>query len=218
MKKLFLAFSIFLISLVLSAQVKDEPVQLNNRQTVHSKKDFSLSASPNILLKTPNGNIIAVGFKIRIFAGKRFSFDSDIMFGQNFMQLAPGIIGLPAILLGYEMGFGTGEEDYTFTEFIIIGALIVLSAEHFAYHIPVNGFTDISPYVSLLRFRQFTNVANSENEDRIEGSACFATGLEINKYFKNFVLSPYADYSKGYSGPIAGFSFGINLGYSFSNR
>jgi hypothetical protein len=218
MKKLLLAFCIFLISLVLFAQAKDEPVQLNEGQTVHSKKDFSISASPNFLFTTPNGNMIAGGLKIRVFAGKRFSFDSDIMFGQHFMQLAPGIIGLPAILLGYEMGFGTGEEDNTFTEFIIMGVLMVLSAEHFAYHIPVKGFTDISPYISLLRFRQFTNVANSENADRIEGSACFATGLEINKYFKNLVLSPYADYSKGYSGPIHGFTVGINLGYCFSNK
>jgi hypothetical protein len=218
MKMLLLTFTIFLLPVVLVGQKQEIPDQLNSSQTVHSKKDFSISASPGILFNTPKGNIIAGGLKIRVFVGKRFSFDSDIMLGQNFMQLAPGIIGIPAILFGNELGFGSGEGDNTFTEFIIIGMLMVLSVEHVAYHIPVKGYTDISPYVSLLRFRQFTNVANSENADGVEGSACFAVGLEVNKYFKNFILSPYADYSMGYSGTIRGFTCGINFGYYFSHK
>jgi hypothetical protein len=213
MKKALLIICIFLLSVVTVAQLQDVPGQLNSGQTVHSKKDVSISASPDVLFNTPNGNIIAGGLKIRVFVGKRFSFDSDIMFGRHFMQLSPGIIGIPAILLGYELGFGSGEEDKTFAEFIIMGVLMVLSVEHFAYHIPVKGYIDFSPYMSLLRYRQFTNVADSENEDGIEGSACFAVGLEINKYFKNFILSPYADYSIGYTGPIHGFTCGINFGY-----
>jgi hypothetical protein len=218
MKKLLLIFSIFLFSVVLVAQIQDEPEQLNSGKTVHSKKDVSISASPDILFNTLNGNIIAGGLKLRVFVGKRFSFDSDIMFGRHFIQLAPGIIGIPAILLGYELGFGSEEGDNTFAEFLIMGVLMVLSVEHFAYHIPVKGYIDISPYVSLLRFRQFTNVANSENADGVEGSACFAVGLEVNKYFKKFILSPYADYSIGYSGPIRGFTCGINFGYYFSYK
>jgi hypothetical protein len=217
MKRLLFTFSFFLLSIVMVAQIHDEPELLNSTQTVHSKKDFSISASPGFLLNTPNGNIFTGGLKIRVYVGHRFSFDSDIMFGRHYMQLAPGIIGIPALLLGYELGFGT-EEGQTFTEFLILGALIVLSVEHFAYHIPVRGYIDISPYMSLLRFRQFTNVANSENADGVEGSICFAAGLEVNKYFSKFILSPYADYSVGYSGPIRGFTFGINLGYYLSNK
>jgi hypothetical protein len=218
MKKLLFTFSIFLFSAALVAQIQDKPEELNPGLTVHSKKDFSISASPDILFNTPNGNIIAGGIKLRVFVGKRFSFDSDVMFGQNFMQLSPGVIGIPAILLGYELGFGSDEEDNSFAEFLIMGALMVLSVEHFAYHIPVKGYIDISPYMSLLRFRQFTNVANSENADGIEGSACFAAGIEVNKYFKKFILSPYADYNVGYSGPIHGFTCGINFGYYFSYK
>ena len=200
------------------AQIQDEPEPLNSGQTAHSKRDASISVSPNILFNTLNGTHIAGGLKLRMFVGERFSFDSDIMFGRNFMQLAPGIVGLPAMLLGYELGFGSGEEDNTFTEFLIMGALILLSFEHFAYHIPVKYYTDISPYVSLLRIRQFTNVTNSENADGFENSACFAVGLEVNKYFKRFFLSPYVDYSVGYSGPIHGFTCGLNCGYYFSNK
>jgi hypothetical protein len=213
-----MTLSIFLFSVVLVAQIQDEPEQLNSGQTVHSKKDISISASPDILFNSLKRNIIAGGLKLRMFVGKRFSFDSDIMFGRHFMQLAPGIVGIPAILLGYELGFGSEEGDNTFEEFIIMGVLMALSVEHFAYHIPIKGYTDISPYVSFLRFRQFTNVANSENADGFEGSACFAVGLEVNKYFKKYILSPYADYSIGYSGPIRGFTCGINFGYYFSYK
>jgi hypothetical protein len=218
MKKLLLIFSLILFPAGLFAQIQDESERLNSGQTVHSKRDVSISASPNILFNTLNGTLMAGGLKLRVFAGERFSFDTDMMFGRNFVQLAPGIVGLPAILLGYELGFGSGEEDNTFTEFLIMGALILLSVEHFAYHIPVKYYTDISPYVSLLRFRQFTNVTNSENTDGFENSACFAVGLEVNKYFKKFVLSPYADYSIGYSGPIRGFTCGINFGYYLSYK
>lgn len=218
MKKLLITFAISIFSVVLYAQIQDETANLNLNKTIHHKKDVSISASPNFLLNTLKGDILAGGLKIRMFVGERVSLDSDIMFGSNFMQLAPGIIGIPAILLGYQLGFGSEEEDKTLTEFVIMGVLMILSLEHVAYHIPVKGKTDISPYVSLLRYRQFRNVATSLNDDKIEGSACFAVGLEVNKYFNKFLLSPYADYSVGYAGPIRGFAFGINFGYSFSYR
>jgi len=218
MKKLPLMLAIFLFPVILAAQLQDETEQLNSDQTVHSKGDFSIAASPAILFDTPNGSVIAGGLKLRVFVGKRFSFDSDVLFGKHFLQIAPGIVGIPAILLGYGMGFGIEEEDNTFEEFLIMGALIVLSVEHFAYHIPVKGHADISPYLSLLRFRQFTNVADSENDDGAESSACFAVGIEINKYFKKFIISPYADYSAGYSGNMHGVTCGINFGYYFSSK
>jgi hypothetical protein len=42
-------------------------------------------------------------------------------------------------------------------------------------------------------------VENSKNSDGVESAACFAAGLEVIKYFKRFVLSPYVDYCTGYS-------------------
>jgi hypothetical protein len=61
-------------------------------------------------------------------------------------------------------------------------------------------------------------VENSKNSDGVESAACFAAGLEVIKYFKRFVLSPYVDYCTGYSGPIHGFTCGINCGYYFPSR
>jgi len=199
-------------------QIKDKPEILNSGQIVHFKRDFSISASPDILFNSPNGNIFAGGLKIRLFVGERFSFDSDILIGRQFVQIAPGVIGIPAILLGYQFGFGEEEENQTLSEILIMGALIVLSVEHFAYHIPVKSYMDISPYMSLLRFRQFTNVTDSQNAEGFESSPCFAVGLEVNKYFGRFILSPYVDYSIAYSGPIRGFTCGINFGYYFTKK
>ena len=212
MEKLLPILCIFLITEVLIAQEQDEPVLMNSGQTIHSRSDFSISASSGFLVNSPIGNVIAGGLKIRVFVSKRFSFDSEIMFGRHFLQLAPGIIGIPAVLFGGTLGSGTEEDGQSFSEFLIIGAFIILSVEHFAYHIPVNKFVDISPYVSLLRFRQFENAAISENADGVESSACFAVGLELNKYLKKFILSPYVDYGVAYSGAIRGFTYGINFG------
>ena len=217
MKKYSLTFSLFLVSSLLYAQIVEKPEHKIPCQIIHSKKDVSISLSPNILFNTPNGRIIAGGMQIRMFVGSRFSFDSDILIGRDFLQLGPGIFGLPALLLGYNWSFGTGEEDNTFTEFLIMGIAVLLSAEHFSYHIPVMNNTEISPYVSFLRFRSFSNDKNSENGYG-ESSACFAAGLEINKYFRRFILSPYIDYSLGYSGTIHGFTSGINFGYYFPGR
>ena len=217
MKKYSLTFGFFLISALLYAQIQEESEPKNSGKIFHSKKDISISLSPNILFNTPGGRIIAGGMQIRMFVGKRFSFDSDLMIGRDFLQLGPGIFGLPALLLGYNWSFGTDEEDNTFTEFLILGIAVLLSAEHFSYHFPASNNTEISPYVSFLRFRNFGNAENSENGYG-ESSACFAVGFEVNKYFKRFILSPYMDYTIGYSSPINGFTTGINCGYYLPSR
>jgi hypothetical protein len=107
-----------LFSAVLYAQTQEEPELKNTGQIVHFKKDVSISLSPNILYNTPNGRIIAGGIKIRMFAGKRFSFDSDLLIGHDFLQIGPGIIGLSALLSGFDWSFGTEEGDHTFPELI----------------------------------------------------------------------------------------------------
>jgi hypothetical protein len=213
MESLLLSLGILIFSDIMVVKAQVEVDSLASGLTVHSTRDFSISASTCLLLNSPNGNVFSAGLKIRAFVGKRFSFDSEILFGKNFMQIGPGIIGIPALLFSDGIGFGSDEGEQSFQEFLIISALIVLSAEHFTYHIPAKNNTDISPYVSLLRFRQFTNVPGSQNADGVVGSACFGAGLEINKYLNNFIISPYIDYSSAYSGAFRGITCGINLGY-----
>ena len=150
--------------------------------------------------------------------GERFSFDTDLLLGRNFMQLGPGILGLPALLLGFDWSFGNGEEDNSFGEFLIMGIAAILSAEHFSYHIPLKNTTDLSPYVSLLRLRSFGTEDNSGNEIGAPARLCFGAGLELNKYFGRFLISPYVDYTVGYAAPIHGITCGVNLGYYIPAR
>ena len=43
-----------------------------------------------------------------------------------------------------------------------------------------------------------------------------AGGLKLRMFIgKRFILSPYIDYSAGYSGPVHGFACGISCGYYF---
>jgi FAD synthase len=150
MKKSFLIFSFLPFSAVLSAQTLGESDLNQSVRTFHNYKDVTISVSPNVLLDTPNGKIFAGGIKLKVFVAKRFSFDSDLLSGKNFIQLGPGLIGLSALLLGYDWSFGTENEDHSFMEFLIVGISVLLSAEHFSYHITVTSDTEISPYVSLL--------------------------------------------------------------------
>jgi hypothetical protein len=218
LKKSFLTFILFLFSALLYAQNLEDPDPENNDQIVHNKRDASISLSPNLVFDTPNGRTFAGGIKLKTYLGKRFSFDSDLLFGRDFTQFGPGILGVTALILGFDWSFGTGDEDNSFAEFLTMGIAVLLSVEHFSYHIPVMNDTEISPYVSLLRLRNFKSSDNPEIVNGIEVTPCFAAGLEINKYFNRFILSPYVDYCKGYSRPIHGFSCGINFGYYFPNR
>lgn len=150
--------------------------------------------------------------------GKNFSFDSDLMIGKDFIQLGPGLLGLSVLLLGFDWEIGTGEDQNGLSEIILMGIAVLFSAEHFSFHFPVAKNTEISPYISLLRFRQFNSKTLEENGKPAPGALCFAGGLEINRYFNRFLLSPYIDYTAGYSQPIKGFTGGIHFGYYFTGR
>ena len=79
------------------------------------------------------------------------------------MHFGPGIFGIPILYFLSEYS-GWNDDDYpgdesegnTLTEMLIMGALVILSVEHMAYHIPLSPGTDLSPYVSLLRLNQLS--------------------------------------------------------------
>jgi len=197
------AFSVF-------GQSLSEPQPLN--YAAHSKGDVSISLSGNRLMNDPFGSQFAGGVKIRMFLGKRVSFDSDLAVGKDYVHFGPGLIGLPLWILGTELGFSS-DEDGSFGLFVFKLVAMALSAEHIAYHFPVKNNTDFSPFISVLRFKQLNiddiNVAPEDNS----AHASFVAGLELNQYFKRFVLSPYAEYNIAYDGYVQGFNFGVNFGY-----
>ncbi|WP_163710731.1 hypothetical protein [Mangrovibacterium lignilyticum] len=180
------------------------------------RKAFTLFLSAGHLgINDPYQSTYAGGIKIRMFLGERFSFDSGFLFGKDHGQFGIGTLGIPIWLLG--MSFVV-EDKETLTEFLLMGALMLMSAEHMAYHIPASSRMTISPYVSFLRFKQLSVYDESVNSDDFQSPVCFSVGLEINNYFKRFVVSPFVDYNIAYSGDARGVNFGINLGYHFPSR
>jgi hypothetical protein len=157
----------------------------------------------------------AGGIKYQLFLSKRFSIDADIVFSKDYYHLGPGIIGLPIGLLA----LNSRNEEYTsLSDFLFSVAAIVLSFEHISYHIPLNPDLDISPYISLLRYKSSYEHNNFSDPDFIGEQFSFATGVQINKYYGKFVFSPYGEYNVGYKDLDSRFNIGFYFGIYFIGK
>jgi hypothetical protein len=186
----------------------------DNKIINHSLGQSILSFSPTILLNTPNGVQLAGGIKFQLFLGKRLSIDADLVIGKDYFHLGPGIIGVPIGLWGLSLD----NEDAPIRDFLFSVAAIALSFEHLSYHIPVNTDLDISPYVSLLRYKSSYEHNNLSDPDFIGEQLSFASGVQINKYYGKFVFSPYCEYNVGYKDLDSRFNMGIYLGIYFIGK
>lgn len=218
MKKNLFTFAFLLLALTSFCQ----DFTINNSEktnyTIHSPGDVGLAGSANMLFATPNGTQFAGGLKLRLFLGKRISFDTDIVFGRDYIHAGPGIVGLPVWLFFFSPGGLHSSDDKPFSDFLFYLAAMVLSAEHVAYHIPVKSELDISPYTSLLRYKSSYKYGDYTNPKYAGEQFSFALGVEINKYFNKFQLSPYVEYNVGYADHISGFNAGVYCGYYFRKR
>jgi len=215
MKKNFFVFTFILISTTSFCQELITDSIHKIIYPVHVAGDFSIAGSPNILFNTPNGVQFAGGLKLRMFLGKRISFDTDIVFGRDYFHAGPGIIGLPLWILFFRPQGLNASDNTTFSEFLFYLAAMVLSAEHVAYHIPAKSVLDISPYMSLLRYKSSYKYGDYTNPNYAGDQFSFALGVEINRYFKRFQLSPYIEYNVGYADHISGINTGVYCGYYF---
>lgn len=186
----------------------------------HRSGDLIASASPNVLYNTPNGIQMAAGIKLQVFISKRFSLDADLVFGRNYVHAGPGLIGLPLGLIAMGNVFVNGSalfDNYegSLIDFVFSLAAIAFSFEHISYHIPMKNNLDISPFLSLLRYKSAYEYGNYSNPDFIGEQFSFASGIQVNKYFGRFLVSPYAEYNVGYKDHIHGYNFGIYCGIHF---
>lgn len=178
----------------------------------HKVGDFSISGSPSVLLNTPNGIQFAGGAKMRFFIGKRLSFDTDIVMSKDYFHAGMGLIGIPLALLF--LGSSSDEESSFGT---LLGgiAAIAVSLEHMAYHIPISEQADLSPYVSLLRYKFAYEHGVYNDPDVVNEQFSFAAGVELNRYYNRFMLAPYLEFNMGYSDLIPAYNVGVYLGYYF---
>jgi hypothetical protein len=202
-KPLLLSIAVLLSASTLFGQEPNAPNSPPLSSPIHSPGDASISLSGNVVSNAHLGSRLVGGFKMRVFVGNRISLDADLLIRKGYSHFGPGLLGLPLWLLDAETG-SSGEEDGSFRLFLLKMATGALSVEHIAYHLPIRNTIDISPFVSALRLTQ------------LEGNtlhATFVAGVEVNRYVKRFVLSPYIEYSIAYGGDFRGFNVGMNFGY-----
>jgi hypothetical protein len=182
----------------------------------HNKGERSISVSSNVLINTPNGVQLAGGLKTRFFVSERVSIDADMVIGYEYFHTGPGILSVPFFLiLPYTFSSVYLFDSYPCAEAFALMGVYILAFEHISYHIPTKKFTDISPYISLLRLKSAGNDEFPTNNKTGTSQFTFATGIEVNKYFGRFVLSPYIEYNIGYKDHISGINLGAYFGIRF---
>lgn len=223
MYRLFTILLLCLFSLGLFGQKLKVLPDENLNHTIHRSGDFTLSIiAPNVLIDNSEGALPGAGLKLRYFVGKRFSFDTDLAIGRDYLHFGPGLIGIPLWLLASGLGLGLndvgGDSKEDIASIVVVATVMILSAEHFAYHLPVGTSSDFSPYISLLRFKSLKYIRTPESPDEVVSSPNCAVGIELNKYAGRFVMSPYTDFEIAYDGSGHGFNFGFSAGYYFRSK
>lgn len=214
---LFLSF----LLVVLSANAQDSLNRSNNISSMNAKGDMILSLSPSVLVNTPLETQFASGFYFQLFLSPHFSVDADLMFGRDYAHFGPGTIVIPIWLLilatndapGFDPFFlGNGDNFKTFLGFL---ALTALSFEHVSLHFPMSESSEISPYLSLLRYKYASSPSYRSDSNKVSSQFCGAIGVHYNKYVRSFVISPYIEYNVGYTDKKTGINAGINCGFKF---
>ena len=167
MKKFTIILVIFFSILAVHAQDNFFEIVPEEQTGLHHKRDFSIFLSTAYLsANSPYNSTLSGGIKMRMFLGERFSFDSGFLIGKDHSQWGFGTVGLPLWMLG--MGLFSDEDEDIESQLLrtlILGVVMLLSAEHIAYHIPVQNNLELSPYVSFLRMKQFSEVYSPEDPD-----------------------------------------------------
>jgi hypothetical protein len=214
MNRFLIVFSFIILSPGVFSQ-EMYPAQ-NRKYTLpeYAFGDFSISVSPNLLCNTPNGMQLAGGLKMNAYICKWISFDADFVAGRDYFHFGPGIAGIPLFMLFLSGGIQENISGLLLLEVFIIA----LSAEHVAGHIPIKEIIDFSPYVSLLRFKYSYKYGEYNSFDYAGDQVSYAIGIQLNKYFNRFYISPYAEVNAGYEDRIPGYNIGIYCGFYFYGK
>jgi len=180
----------------------------------HAKGERSFALSPDLLINTPNGVQFGGGLKTSYFVSNRISMDADFVFGRKYMHMGPGLIIVPFLLFKPD-ALSSDIEFESFGDLFLFLAFYALSFEHVAYHLPLGQSADVAPYISLLRLRVAGNEGFPGGNETGTGHVTYATGIELNKYFGRFLLSPYIEYNGGYKYHFSAINLGIYCGISF---
>lgn len=219
---LLIGLLLFISSRIFSQFDYYKPESKEQKREINSDRHFAgemkLSISPNLVMNPDIGVKAAGGLGFQIFLSKRISLDADLVIGRKYFQGGPGVIAIPFWMLCLtDSGFEIADRD-SFTIFLAMIVAGVLSFEHMSYHIPLENNWELSPSISMLRYKQVDYESLSPDFNSFSGQFSFAAGLRADKYFGRFFISPYFEYNIGYKDGISGINTGAGFGYCFNYK
>jgi len=180
---------------------------------MHELRDWTISASPTYAYH-PNGFPRVVGgLNSMVLLGKYFSLNANMAAGPGYIHFGSGIIGIPAIIMG---GGDIIFADLEFEAFIIWAALLALAFENFNIHIPLTSILELSPYISLLRFKYIKEGYGGQGFD---WNVNIVGGVRLNIFMTDrFFIAPFVEAIRDWGQRGRGFwgvAGGIHAGFYF---
>jgi len=205
---------IFLImcnSIQLFAQDNNDLIISNS---LNNPGDIILEVSPNFLSVEQNKLDFAGGFNVQSYIGKKFNVNGYLFIAHRHGYFNIGLVTVPIYMLLNNPGSnGIG----SFEDLILNILLFATVFESPSLHIPVNGKSDISLNLSLLRLIWDSGYTNPGDVGTTIYPA-FVAGLRYSHYMRRFVISPYSELSVQYKGFIPHINAGIHFGYYFPHK
>ena len=194
-------------------------------RSLYEPGNFSLGIGPVLLVNTGAGAPYAGTLTMQYFLGSRFCLKSDLVIGENYVHMGPGLLGIPLWML---FNSGSPSEHYFYSvtdlrdllfEVVSFVVFTTLSFEQMSYHIPITAKSDISPSLSLLRLTIQASEGNRLMLDDEGGSHIGgAVGCRYNHYLGQVIFSPYAEYAMFYDNDVYNFNLGVTVAYLFQPR
>lgn len=203
MKALFVLLLPVLCAFIAYSQ-NSSPEELTATPPRHQAGDFYIGATPVYYNNSVvNSSGMAIGIKSKIYLGNRVSFDGDLVLSEDYWHMA---IGFLPICLNFL---------FQLTDDEVSILLLLFSFGQLAIHFPIANQAEISPYVGLGRY---SNIADWEDMPKSTEINSFVIGVELNRYCKQFVVSPFVEYSHFYRKPMQSIQFGVYLAYDWHNK
>jgi hypothetical protein len=208
--------SILLVVYCSFSAIGQEDFYQDPTPVMHEVRDWTLSISPNYI-NHPNAYPRVVGgLNSMVFLGKYFSLNANVAAGQGYFHFGPGIIGVPAIIIA---GGNMLLENSDMEAILIWAVMLGLAFENFNIHIPVTSHFEISPYISLLRFKYIEEGYGGNGED---WNLNMVGGIRLNIFTSDrFFISPYMEATRDWANKtrgIWGVNGGLHAGFYFKGK
>lgn len=163
---------------------------------------------------------LGLGANFHFYFGPHFGTRYTAVFGNNYFEFSPGIIGIPFLILSLKSNQddeGEINDENNGGGWIWL-FLLATAIENPEAHFALSDKLELSPSISFLRMKYMFKPQPVESDEIISFSGSLGLTLE---YFKtrNLTFSAYVEGSVVYTNyyPI-GINAGITMGYTFRSK